>query len=343
MSGQSSGRLYCTDLEGPVTKNDNAAELASAIIPDGGEFFRRVSLYDDYLAEVVQMPGYRAGDTLRLILPFMMAHGLTQERMREFSAEGILMVPGADQVLRGIAEQGPAYIISTSYCQYVRAVCGAIGFPPSQSFCTKVDLSDFDIPESEVGAVREQVGRILARDPIDIPAGAQGIDDLSPEDQATVEDLDLLFWEELPELSVYMVVEEVRPIGGPEKANSIRRAAEREGVPMDQVMYVGDSITDVDAFRTVRNEGGLAVSFNGNRWAVEEADLAIVSPRADPVLPLATAFLAGGRDSVMGRNWSGGTGDAIAVWMTEADVEEVVSRSEAERKQVRGEEIGRLG
>ncbi|MCK4969141.1 MAG: hypothetical protein KAS77_01390, partial [Thermoplasmata archaeon] len=64
---------------------------------------------------------------------------------------------------------------------------------------------------------------------------------------------------------------------------------------------------------------------------------------ADPVLPLATAFLAGGRDSVLGRNWSGGTGDAIAVWMTEADVEEVVSRSEAERKQVRGEEIGRLG
>ncbi len=343
MSGQSNGRLYCTDLEGPVTKNDNAAELASAIIPKGGEFFRRVSLYDDYLAEVVQMPGYRAGDTLRLILPFMMAHGLTQERMMEFSGEGILMVPGAGEVLRGIAELGPAYIISTSYCQYVRAVCGAIGFPPSQSFCTKVDLSDFDIPESEVEAVRKQVGRVLARDPIDIPAGAQGIDDLSPEDQTTVEDLDVLFWEELPELSVYMVVEEVRPVGGPEKAASIRRAAELEGVPMDQVMYVGDSITDVDAFRTVRREGGLVVSFNGNRWAVEEADLAIVSPRADPVLPLATAFMEGGRDSVVSRNWSGGTGDTIAVWMAEADLEEVVSRSEALRKLVRGEEIGRLG
>jgi energy-converting hydrogenase A subunit R len=343
MSGQSHGRLYCTDLEGPVTKNDNAAELASAVIPEGGEFFRRVSLYDDYLAEVIQMPGYRAGDTLRLILPFMMAHGLTQERMRAFSAEGILMVPGADAVLRGIAKHGPVYMISTSYCQYVRAVCGAIGFPPSQSFCTKVDLSDFDIPESEVETVRKQVGRILARDPIDIPVGAQGIDDLSPYDQTTVEDLDTLFWEELPDLSVYLIVEEVRPVGGPEKALSIRRAADREGVPMDQVMYVGDSITDVDAFRTVRSEGGLAVSFNGNRWAVEEADLAMVSPRADPMLPLAIAFLEDGRDSVLGKNWSGGTGDSIAVWMAEADIEEVVSRSEAERKKVRGEEIGRLG
>ena len=108
------------------------------------------------------------------------------------------------------------------------------------------------------------VDRVIERPPIVIPPGAMGPDDLSPEDQETVADLDALFWEDLPDLSVYEIVEEVRPVGGLEKATSIRRAAEREGVPMDQVMYVGDSITDVDAFRTVRDEGGLAVSFNGN-------------------------------------------------------------------------------
>jgi len=36
-------RLYCTDLEGPVTKNDNAAELCAAIVPEGEELFRRIS------------------------------------------------------------------------------------------------------------------------------------------------------------------------------------------------------------------------------------------------------------------------------------------------------------
>ncbi|UCC93967.1 MAG: hypothetical protein JSW25_04700, partial [Thermoplasmata archaeon] len=156
-------------------------------------------------------------------------------------------------------------------------------------------------------------------------------------------DLDEVFWGLLPELSVYSIVEEVRPVGGPEKAASIGRAARHEEVGMDQVIYVGDSITDVDAFRTVRREGGLAVSFNGNRWAVEEADLAIVSPRAEPVLPLAKAFLSGGRSAVKGIDWAEGFPGAMASWLENGDIEEVVEASERVRKEVRGEEIGRLG
>jgi predicted HAD superfamily phosphohydrolase len=343
MTGEGTRRLYCTDLEGPVTKNDNAAEMCAAVMPDGGEFFRRVSLYDDYLAEVVNMPGYRAGDTLRLILPFMMAHGLSQEMMASFSAEGILVVPGAGEALSAISEQGPAYIISTSYCQYVHAVCSAIGFPRVQTFCTKVDLEDYAIPDGEVAQARKLANRVLDRDPIEIPALAGGMEDLSEEDQATVADLDEVFWDLLPELSVYSIVEEVRPVGGPEKAASIGKAATHEGIDPREVMYVGDSITDVDAFRTVRRQGGLAVSFNGNRWAVEEADLAIVSQRADPVLPLATAFMNGGRDAVVGREWFKDAQDPMVVWLEDVDMEQVVINSERVRKEVRGEEIGRLG
>jgi predicted HAD superfamily phosphohydrolase len=336
-------RIYCTDLEGPVTKNDNAAEMCAAIMPDGGEFFRRVSLYDDFLAEVVNMPGYRAGDTLRLILPFMMAHGLTQEGMVSFSSQGILVVPGAGEALRAIAKEGPAYIISTSYCQYVHAVCAAIDFPAVQTFCTRVNLEDFGIPDDEVAKVRRLASRVLDREPIEIPAFASGPGDLSEEDQATVADLDEVFWDALPDLSVYTVIEEVRPVGGPEKAASIDRAARHEGVGVEGVIYVGDSITDVDAFRTVRREGGLAVSFNGNRWAVEEADLAIVSPRAEPILPLARAFLEGGRAAVDGIDWASGFPGAMAVWLDGGDIEKVVEASERVRREVRGEEIGRLG
>ena len=62
--------VFVSDCEGPITKNDNAAELAEAFIPKGHIFFSKISLYDDYLAEVVHRPGYKAGDTLRLILPF---------------------------------------------------------------------------------------------------------------------------------------------------------------------------------------------------------------------------------------------------------------------------------
>ncbi|UCC93189.1 MAG: hypothetical protein JSW25_00480 [Thermoplasmata archaeon] len=343
MTDEGAKRIYCTDLEGPVTKNDNAAEMCAAVVPYGDELFRRISLYDDYLAEVINMPGYRAGDTLRLILPFMMANGLTQERMASFSSRGILIVPGADHALSSIVQRGPAYIISTSYCQYVHAVCNAIGFPREQTFCTRVNLDDFAIPDDEVPQVKSLATRVLARDPIDIPALASGPEDLTEGDQATVVDLDEVFWDLLPELSVYSIVEEVSPVGGPEKATSIRKAARHEGVPIDRVIYVGDSITDVEAFRTVRDEGGMAVSFNGNRWAVEEADLALVCPRAEPILPLASAFMEGGRAAVEGRDWAEGFSDCSATWLEDADMEEVVVSSEKMRKDVRGEVVGRLG
>jgi predicted HAD superfamily phosphohydrolase len=273
----------------------------------------------------------------------MMANGLTQERMVSFSAEGILVVPGAGEALNAIANEGPAYIISTSYCQYVHAVCAAIGFPAFQTFCTRVNLEDYGIPDDEVAQVRRLASRVMTRDPIEIPALASGPEDLSEEDQATVSDLDEVFWDLLPELSVYSIVEEVRPVGGPEKASSIGKAARHEDVAMDQVIYLGDSITDVDAFRTLRRDGGLAVSFNGNRWAVEEADLAIVSPRAEPILPMAKAFMKGGRSAVEGIDWAKGFPGAMAVWLEEGDIEEVVEASERVRKEVRGEQIGRLG
>ena len=56
-------RLYVTDCEGPLTRNDNAQEIAAHFSPDGADLFARLSRYDDFLADVVRRPGYNAGDT----------------------------------------------------------------------------------------------------------------------------------------------------------------------------------------------------------------------------------------------------------------------------------------
>lgn len=116
------GRIFVTDCEGPLTKNDNAAELSDAFIPAGDRFFKTISLYDDYLAEVVRKPGYKAGDTLRLILPFFKAFGLDNRTMIRFSRKKIEMIPQADCMLREIQELMPAYIVSTSYSAYIRGL-----------------------------------------------------------------------------------------------------------------------------------------------------------------------------------------------------------------------------
>jgi len=122
-------RVFVTDCEGPISKNDNAFELACHYIPRGDRFFTIVSKYDDVLADLVKKPGYKAGDTLRLILPFLRAYGATDDGMRAYSSRSILLVPGAAETLRFVLGIMPSFIVSTSYEHYISALCEAVGFP----------------------------------------------------------------------------------------------------------------------------------------------------------------------------------------------------------------------
>lgn len=80
-------RIFISDCEGPISKNDNAYELTAHFVPKGKKLFSIISKYDDILVDVVKKEGYNAGDTLKLILPFLKAYDVSDEKMREFSAK----------------------------------------------------------------------------------------------------------------------------------------------------------------------------------------------------------------------------------------------------------------
>ncbi|MEM2939288.1 MAG: hypothetical protein QXU95_03315, partial [Candidatus Bathyarchaeia archaeon] len=128
-------KIFVTDCEGPISKNDNAFELSCWLIPNGDKFFTQISRYDDILADIVKRPGYKAGDTLKLIAPFLKAYGATNERMRRFSSETLLVVPGAGEALHYIRSIMPSFIVSTSYEPYINALCDAIDFPKENVYC----------------------------------------------------------------------------------------------------------------------------------------------------------------------------------------------------------------
>lgn len=327
-------KVFVTDCEGPLTKNDNAAELAEAFLPQGDRLFAKVSLYDDYLAEVVHKPGYKAGDTLRLILPFFKAFGLDNRSMTKFSRHNIEMIPGADCVLRDVSELIPVYIVSTSYSPYIKAVCDAMAFPFRNAYCTYVNLDDYPLPEGEKNVLRDIHATILDLPDFTIPSGATSPEDMSGEDMKTIEKLDTIFWTELPLMDIYRIVEEVSPIGGREKAAAIEAIAAVEGAEIHEVMYVGDSITDVDAFRLVNAGGGMTISFNGNDWAVKEAAFAVTSATALPIGWLATLFVNRGKR---------GFQDLTMSQITPENQERISALSCRIRKEVRTEKIGSLG
>jgi len=318
-------RIYVTDCEGPLTRNDNAQEIAERFLPDGAEFFARLSKYDDFLVDVAHRPGYNAGNTLRLIPPFFRAFHVTDEDVELFSAEQVLIVPKAFQTLDAIRALLPVYIISTSYTPYLQALCELSGFPFENVRCTELSLGAWEMPEDEAAWLRDWVPRVCERPLIEYPDeaitagghGAGGAPDsgapgqaawtcpdealawLSDADRETVRQLDQLFWRELPQHPVSQALAEaVRPVGGGRKLEALEDITAAEAVDGAGVMYVGDSITDTPPLAAVRAWGGVSLSFNGNAYALRAAEFAAASPDTEVQARLAEAFAAGGRAAV---------------------------------------------
>jgi len=162
-------RIFVTDCEGPISKNDNAFELTSHFVPKGDQFFALISKYDDVLADVIKKPGYKAGDTLRLILPFLKAYGATNEKIREYSSKNILLIPGSRDTLQFVRHLMPSFIVSTSYEHYVSSLCSLTGFPYTNVYCTKLNIDKYKISGEEAKRLKEIREEISVMPIIEIP------------------------------------------------------------------------------------------------------------------------------------------------------------------------------
>jgi energy-converting hydrogenase A subunit R len=154
-------------------------------------------------------------------------------------------------------------------------------------------------------------------------------------------------------------------VGGSEKANAIEDIMKRTNATLADVMYVGDSITDVEAFKLVRENGGLAVSFNGNQYAIRNADVAIFSDNGIVSAIIADVFGKFGRQGVLSfaESWNREklSKSSVSPYLlnslfelypkelpkvkiiTSENMETLAKESSDFRKKLRGEAIGRLG
>ncbi len=316
------------DLEGPLSPDDHAYEVARRYLPDGDRLFEVLSAYDDALYFEVRREGYEPGGTLVLLLPFLKVHGVTDEDLKRVSDEAGL-TPGAEEA---VAAADPGYVASTSYRVHAVNVAGRVGIPEDRVRCTDVSLDELPEPGDEERKLVERIEEeVLSLYP--------------PDDwRELVERLDPLFFEELPSTRLGEACMRVEVCGGGKKARAVEWAAGREGVDVGDVVCVGDSITDVEMMRFVREEGGLAVAFNGNRYCVPEADVAVAAGSLDVVVPLFEAFDEGGKEAALevAETLEGVEGVLVVSEADERELKSFVRLSEDVRERVRGE-AGRLG
>ena len=337
-------KFVVSDCEGPISANDNAFELAGHFIEDGERFFQIVSQYDDILADEIKRPGYNAGSTLKLILPFLRAYGATNQNMKDFSQENVLLIPGARATLGLLQFIMPTYIVSTSYEPYIRALCDLTNFSFNQCYCTRLDLDSHPLGNADQEKLRQFR--------------------LSIVDNPDFENLERIFWEELPEMEIYSLVEEVDHVGGEAKKEAVLDIMEKRSFQASDLMYVGDSITDVQPLNFAKENGGIALSFNGNEFALDNASIAAISDNtvitsviADlfnrydlkVVQDFALSFEKDPEKAVQEHPLNPQLASKLVEtntrleMVTENNREELKEESSKFRKRVRGESIGGLG
>jgi predicted HAD superfamily phosphohydrolase len=353
-----------TNCEGPLALNDNAFELCRQFIqPQGDRFFQQVNRYNDYLVEVAKRPGYKSGDTLKLILPFLKAHGLTNAQAEAYSRKNVSLVPGAEGAFKFLHSRDfPIFEISTSYRPFAEAVGLRLGFKKERILSTALDLDRYSLSAVEAAELKRLQGEIVAAPSIELPPDAA---DLAAPAAEAIAVLDRIFGELLPRIPIGALLQEVNPMGGPEKAKAVTDSLAPTKLAMADMVYVGDGITDVPAFEAVRAGGGLAISFNGNREAVHAAEVIVVADSAWPIAMLIAIVQLWGKEGVLEVACPETRDKSRCLVLPEAVIEpiarglegrlfnlydqsaenldQVVEESQAMRAKLRGETIAALG
>lgn len=291
--------VICFDLEGPLATQDNAYELMK-LFPNGGRIFEVISRYDDLLT-LVARSDYEPGDTLALIAPFLVCHGIKEHDISGLARKATL-TPGAISLISRLSAQGwKMFCISTSYEQYAKRVAHRLGIFFQNVASTRFPLDKFskELSQEDFRLLETLEKDILNRQ--------------SPADNWIKKRLDSFYWKELPSSGLGRLVKQVQPVGGQRKVEALKHFAEAQKQPLSNWVVVGDSITDFKMLQAIDQACGLAVAFNANEFALPYATIGLASTNLDDLKPVLEAWKRGKRSAVeklvREKERAGGRGD----------------------------------
>ncbi len=256
--------FICFDLEGPLSPQDNAYELMK-LFPNGDKIFEVISRYDDLLT-LEDRNGYEPGDTLALIIPFLMLHNISENNIAILAAEASF-TGGADKLLSWLEYSGwKVFCITTTYEQYAIHITHKLGIYTHNVACTPFPLAQIrqTLCKNNLALLWQIEADILTMHPI-------------TDDDMIKQKLDQFFWEKLPATSLGEMIKQVKPVGGRRKLTALNSFADKYNQPISQWVVVGDSITDFRMLQAVEAAGGLAIAFNGNEYALPYATMGLAS------------------------------------------------------------------
>jgi len=327
--------FICFDLEGPLSPQDNAYELMK-LFPNGDKVFEVISRYDDLLT-LEEREDYEPGDTLALIVPFLILHNISESDIADLAGRASL-TGGADKLVSWLQSSGwKVFCISTSYEQYAIHITQKLGIYAHNVACTPFPLNKFRaaLSKEDSELLQQAEQDMLTMRPV-------------ADDDRIKQSLDKFFWEKLPATDLGAAITQVKPIGGRRKVATLNKFADAYDQPLSQWVVIGDSITDFRMLQAVEEAGGLAIAFNANEYALPYSTMSLASTFISDLIEVLEVWQKGHRSGVekmvKQKEKIGGSGDrGYFHWLAgRKDIDEVIEVHKRIRRLVR-EEAGKLG
>ncbi|MHA2008338.1 MAG: HAD hydrolase family protein [Promethearchaeota archaeon] len=281
--------VCCWDLEGPISILDFAAEIGKLLSEksilnlknyDMGEFFRMISNYDDYIIDEpgvkdrLKIPEYQPGDTLRIMAPLYTAC-YTDSELIHLAKNNLGLLPGCRELMKILHKDWEIFVISTSYSQFAYNVTDALNITRDHVYCTEMNIKK----------LREGVHNIEGDVEVLLRDIFQKYLKNNKNLNIVINDLNNFFW--MGKNSDYIkVMNQVIVRGGKRKENAVEEISQKTGVSISEMIALGDSITDINMLQRLKDDFGIAVSFNGNRFSLKRANVAVTTPNSLGVLPI---------------------------------------------------------
>ena len=276
--------IICFDLEGPLSPQDNAYEVMGSI-ENGYKIFEIISRYDDILT-LEGKPGYEPGDTLSLILPFLLYHDISGKDISRIS-DTAKIVDGVKYMISELESLGwDSYIISTSYQQHALNIAKKIGLPKEKVHCTSLELDKYrdGLNDSDMSLIKN-----LEYDILNTLHPA-------PDDESIKKILDGFYYRDAKKTTIGNFIDQVSVVGGKRKVAAAKKIAESRGKTLKDIVVVGDSITDYKMLAETKGMGGISVVFNGNSFAIPYAGFGLASPDMRFLLVIIDAYMRNGKE-----------------------------------------------
>ena len=323
------------DLEGPLSPQDNAYDLMK-LFPNGDRVFEVISRYDDLLT-LEEKEDYEPGDTLALIVPFLVLHNITENDIATLASKASFTA-GTAELISWLEIKGwKVFCITTTYEQYAIHLTQKLGI-----YAHNVARTPFPLDKLRVTLSKEET-KLLQQIEADILTMHPVADD-----DRIKRSLDHFFWEKLPTTDLGKAITEVKPVGGRRKVAALNRFADKYDQPLSNWVVVGDSITDFKMLQAVDAAGGLAIAFNANEYALPYATMSLASTHISDLTEVLEAWQKDKRSGVeklvKEKEKTGGIGDrGYFHWLSgRKDIDEVIQIHKRIRRLVR-EEAGKLG